>query len=359
MSNTLKVHVDTPETYQPQMIVGQRFLANVEALSDTQVSSPKFNPDLLRTEEVRLGISLNDDPEEFVNVHNTFIREFQERLQSKLQPGIEKTVEAVATYLAKGDERKYQNWKNIFHLRVASYKQILVTDHLNSGRMADNSPLSTSITVNSFWGLIDAEESDAVLDKIILPHEIIHSLTTHARTKGGIKTDFFVMDLPSRNGLSTTHLSDAKPEEKNTGATTHGEWLNEAYIEDLRSQIFSTDEVGYPRPVAVLRMLKDLDKGLELALDSSAFGPEGPGNVIGRIEGILGPLGVEAIDDLISNNWDSDKNEIVPLYQDPDFINKVVGLVDKDLKVRAEASLKLHLSSVKPVPIPNNLRSGH
>ncbi len=79
----------------------------------------------------------------------------------------------------------------------------------------------------------------------------------------------------------------------------HGEWLNEATIEEYRESAFGENNFVYETPVLALAVADAADPDFKRARLRSAILNEDHGSMIGRLETIFGPGMPEALDDVI------------------------------------------------------------
>lgn len=349
--------IDTEAAYKPIIRVGQRNFADVPAMIETLESRTDFNPDLLAAEEQMHGVTVADDPEGFLTAHNKLVNDFGAYLQEVYPKALESTIEAVSHYMAKGDATEQARWEQVMRTRVEQFHGIFAADHLTSTKtLGEMRPYVRSILVNSIYALMDPVQARRQVEVAVLPHEIIHLFSTSAVWEKAKDTVFGPIDMPARTGISTIHPSDAFHEDM----ISHGTWANEAATEDLRAKAFNTEEVAYTRAVALLRALENCDPSLEVIADETVLGTQKPSAVIGKIEELLGPLGVEMVEPLLMREWDPATKTVPYKYDDDTFIDQVVALATPGLKDRLRVALKHHIVHTKPViQIPGHLESFH
>jgi hypothetical protein len=127
-------------------------------------------------------------------------------------------------------------------------------------------------------------------------------MLTSARQDNALSNPFDTTHQIVRNGLTTLHLPDEEPVAHVVEMIKMHVWLGEAVLEDMRQRVTGSECVGYVKGVAVLRTLKDLDPTLEQDVERLAISKEGPAVAIAKIEQLLGPLGSEKLDAVMSES---------------------------------------------------------
>lgn len=296
---------DITESYDPVMHPEMRRHVNSKeglaraTLSDTGKA-------ILSLESTIIDISPDEDPSAFVHEHNRNLISYERDLQERLPTVNQEVIEKLATYISGGDAEVERQLIAEFEDRLESVQKIYVTDpyiDLPENGVATFSRESRAITVSGYvyMGLHNNDErKDVLLNKIILPHELLHGLLTSHFQENAIDVPATRNVLNVRNGLGLRFKSPDEGLGSSTDVIDFGSWVNEAFLEDLRSEIMETEEVGYTLSVTILRLVKQLDPDLKSILEEVAFHGRAPGDAIGRLELQFGPQGVEIIEDALT-----------------------------------------------------------
>lgn len=357
------VLVDTPEAYEPSFQgPGQRFFPNVPELRSTLAGLEDFNDGIITTEEEKLGVRLEEDPEGFLEKHNEFVAAYAEYLKGVYPAILKNTVERLARHMGRGNAEATARWMSTLGARAQTLTGIHANDHLRTSRLGDTRNYTRSIVVNSLFGLMEPGEGQRMVEGAVIPHEIIHLVSTAAvEVNGKDLGEMGKYNLPVRGGISTVHQLPAEAEGQPRPFVHGATWLNEAATEDLRSRISDDERVAYVRGVALLRAMKDYDPTLDRLADEAVLGNVAPATVIERAEMILGPLGVDIIEPFVSDRtWDAANKKNVPKYSDEAFIDRVVSLVPERAKAKIEALLRQRIAGTRSAfVLPANLESMH
>lgn len=323
------VLMDNPEAYTQRFNIINGRLKTVE---DFEAKSPEYTEGqkkLVELEAKMFGVNPDTNPQGFVDAHAQFVAETEADLQESLPHIKEDVVERVASYFAVDDETTKDGLKDLMNRRLAETTEVGVYDSLStnkdSGGFFNGMARQPHLVISELALAVEASESHEdykeKIDKVILAHEVMHGIFTSGTQATGMHDHWTI-----RNGLSVDfHTNPNEFMEDKT--IKHGHWLNEATLESFRWDLFETDDVRYEPGVILLETLDELQPGLRDELVTAALDAKGPGSVFGKVELLLGPTGIEEVEELLVK---------VKRFADfPEYKANVIGMLPKDLQAKA------------------------
>jgi hypothetical protein len=321
--------MDNPEAYthRANLIYGR-----LTTLEGFQAKLPEYTEGqkkLIELEAKMFGVNPDTNPQGFVDAHAQFVTETEADLQESLPRIKDDVMERVSSYFAGDDEPTKAGLKDMMKRRLADTKEVGVYDSLStnkdSGGFFNGMARQPHLVVSELALAVESSESHEdykeKIEKVILAHEVMHGIFTSGTQATGMH-DYW----PIRNGLAVDiHTNPNDFMEDKT--IKHGQWLNEATLESFRRDIFETEDVRYEPGVILLETLNELSPGLRDELVMGALDAQGPGPVFGKVEMLLGPTGIEEVEEVLMK---------VKRFADfPEYKATVIGMLPKDLQAKA------------------------
>lgn len=321
--------MDNSEAYTQRhnLIYGR--LTTVE---DFQAKSQEYTEGqkkLVELEAKLFGVNPDTNPQGFVTAHANFVNDTEADLQESLPRVKDDVIERVSSYFAGDDELTKTGLKELMTRRLAATHEVGVYDSLSSkndsGGFFNGTARQPQMVISELALAVDAAEDHddykKRIETVILAHEVMHGIFTSGTQATGMH-DFW----PIRNGLAVDiHTNPNDFMEDKT--IKHGQWLNEATLESFRWDIMGTEDVRYEPGVILLETLDKLSPGLRDELVIAALDAKGPGPAFGKIELLLGPTGIEEVEQILT--------EVKRFKDFPDYKAKVMALLPKDLQPKA------------------------
>ena len=330
------------ENYEPILNAVSKRAETKEALEKAATS--EIGSEILDMESSILEVSPEDNPDTFLAKHNELLDTYKADLEERLPDVTDDVVERAASHLSKGDNQIKRQLITMFQSRLAATRGVDVDDPLvnPSKELGDFREVSRRVVVNGRTMMRlhgqSQERIQDVLDKQLLPHEILHAVSTAQIETGAIQNEYATLPLPVRSGLALRLNPGEGPMENASEAVQMGQWVNEAFMEDFRSKIMETEEVGYKPNLMVLKLAQEFDPGLEQSMEAAVFQGDAPGIVVGRLEETFGPLGVEGIQEII-NQYTHKPPEDRTDEEYVTFRRSIVALVESNRQEEASAML--------------------
>lgn len=337
MTETIRHILDEPAAYQPVAHNANHFaypniLKSREAMSEYQRKCLDMEVD-------SFGVSPQSDMSAFYALHLEYAKSFgaeTSKVYEDILPNFRRTM--MDYFADMGLEPEEQ--RRIVN-RVGRVRNILVSDFLLENTTAHFDDDSNDIYVNTLFSYMDKEQARDMLTDYILPHEMLHTLAVRGMYVYKDEDSYGLGNL-NRSGLHLEVPSHHDPEQ----LVSHGNWLLEAGLEEVRSANFTPDDpvVGHATSVALFRSLVDLNPSLKEKVIRGIFLPDSPGPVYGEIEAILGPLGIEKAQQALNGE------RAMTVSQEAE---RLVGSLDlhPDVKEPLTVALKTHLGKVDILPV--------
>lgn len=332
MSETSNSHprvlMDNPEAYTQRYGLVYGRLTTVEDFQAKSQEYSEVQKKLVELEAKMFGLNPDTSPQKFVEAHARFVVEAEADLQESLPRVKDDVIECVSNYFTD-DEVTKAGLKELLTRRLATTQEVGVYDSLSSkndsGGFFNGMARQPQMVISELALAIEASDSHEDykqrIENVVLAHEVMHGIFTSGTQATGMH-DYW----PMRNGLAVDYHTNPNDfmEDK---TIKHGQWLNEAVLESFRWDIMATEDVRYEPGVILLETLDGLSPGLRDELVVAALDAKGPGAAFGKVEMLLGPTGIEQVEELLAK---------VKQFADfPKYKASVIDMLPKDLRVKA------------------------
>lgn len=331
--------MDTADAYRRTMDVSPPpWLTSVAGLQNIEETSPLNREDIteiLAREEQLFGPVSSDD---FFEKRTAFLESAEAFAQEAFTKLADQLCPSVAHFLSRDGSFRQDELEATFRARLMAIDGVVIGDPLLTPPMSGSYYANYGLILLNGAAFEKVELGEKSLEdyliNAILAHELLHAMMTGARTFGAMEFDGEHIDLITRNGLVTSHSPDDKPVSRPNELVQHLSWVNEAFIEDVRQQVFQTQAGAYPMKLAVLRTLQVFDTSLALTLKQVAATSAPPSKVTQRIENLLGPLGSEFVEDITSQEEPWKYPSVVK-----DMIQTIANLFPKPVRAQVTDEL--------------------
>lgn len=344
MAETLVHNIDNAEAYEPVFGVDSEKIEDPVLFENAVQRIPRslLAQDTLRLEEEMVDAQVGpDSATSFMQSHNERIDQFHGELSEMLDTVAPETIDRLALYLADGSEEAVVRIKEVLERRYARVEGVFVVDYLQRDMSAEFSDLTNTINASNTYSLLPERHRKKVLSEVILPHEILHTLSVPAKTKGLVVDKYGIPHtIPSRSGVSTVTTPKNASVDQFEKAHRHAEWLNEAFIEYVRTKIIDGGESGYRTGLAVVETMIELKPELEEVLKRVVFSGSNPAEAIGLIEATFGPLVVEEIGRIPKERDNEDGNKV--------YARKVAKLIGRGNELNTADIIYAHIRGHRP-----------